>query len=361
MGCKYGLEDIIKYFEYDFSKEKIDEISAHLKECKRCSTMYSSLALTEKFMDVDVEYTGNVFRSIEGAIDKDRYKGKKRFYFLGKQLLGNMYVRGSVAVAVVFACIIFALWKGPVNWNFGKFSRGNEVEDFGEPSPTGRPTASPINENDNHIKTGHLVQSPDGKRMAEVIREGDTIFDSVLITHKDNETIKVFLENIMYTHIESFSWIDNVRIALRGLVNPSLEVYVVIDTSKGEIIERYNGLGFAWNKDKDTLYYVETSPHFGEQGMNDKIVDSRGNIYYEAESGTSIIGTIAISDDGERFAFFTEDNSKNVLKLVVSQMDTDKKLKKEWEMDAKFGEIEFIGGNAVSVTDGDGNIVNYDF
>lgn len=30
-------------------------------------------------------------------------------------------------------------------------------------------------------------------------------------------------------------------------------------------------------------------------------------------------------------------------------------------MDAKFGEIEFIDGNAVSVTDVDGNTVNYDF
>lgn len=367
MSCKYDLEDIIKYFEGDFSKEKKDEISFHLKECKRCSTMYSSLNLTEKFVDYEVEYKGKVFSSIEGAIDKNRYRGRKGFYFIGKLLSSNSYIlKGAATVAVVCICVIFALWNWPLN--SGKYMKGNGTEKLGEPnvsgeltsSPITEPTSSPTDSNDNYTKKGQFAQSPNGEMTAEVVREKGMFVDTVLITDKNNETFKIVLENIMYTYIEDFSWIDDTRIALWTHVNPSLQVYVVMGADSKSMVGVYKGLGFAWNKNKDRLYYVKPSPQFSEEHVGDEIVDDEDNIYYKTESGTFIRGTIAISDDEEKFAFFVDDIYLEKQNLVICKMDEGNKLKKELEIDAPFGEIKFNDNNSVSVADINKNITSYD-
>ena len=113
------------------------------------------------------------------------------------------------------------------------------------------PTASPLN--------GQFAQSPNGEMSAAVIREQDMFVDSILITYKSKETFKIVLENIMYTNIENFYWIDNNRIGLCGDANPDVQVYVVIDASSKSIVEKYNGIGFIWNIDKNKLYYIMTS------------------------------------------------------------------------------------------------------
>lgn len=356
MSCKYGLEDIIKYFEGDFPKEKNDEISTHLEKCKKCSTMYSSLALTKKYVDVDVEYKGDVLSSIDGLIDKNRYRGKKRLYFLDKLLFNNMnFLIGSITAAFVFICIIFA-YK---NWHWGldieKYVGGNTTENREDPNIPGEPTASPINNNENYIKRGQSAQSPDGEMTAEVIREKDTIFDSILITDKNKETSKILLENILYSGIESFSWIDNTRVALCGHVKPFLEVYIVIDAKSKSIAGKYDGIGFAWNNNKNRLYYVMTA-----FDAVDRIADNEGNIYYEAERETSIIGTLAISEDEEKFAFFLDDRVQGKRPLIICKMGKNKKLIKESEIDAPLGEIKFNDNGTVSIVGEDGPIASYD-
>lgn len=356
MSCKYDLEDIIKYFEGDFSKEKFDEISAHLEKCKRCRTMYSSLTLTKQFFDVDVEYKGNVLSSIEGLIDKNRYRCKNPLHFLDKLVFNNVYIlKVSIPIAIVSICIIFSIHNGNVHLNSDKYISKNTAQIPEEQNISIEPTASSLNNNDTYIKKGHFAQSPNGEMTAEVIREKDLFFDSILITDKNKENFKIILENIMYTSIESFSWIDNNRIGLCGEINPSVKVYVVIDTNGKSIVGEYDGIGFVWNKDKNKLYYIMTGFE-----VIDKIVDNEGNTYYEAESGTSIIGTIAITEDEEKFAFFVNENSQNKRKLILAKMGLDKKLKKELEIDAQFGSIKFNGSNSLSVTGIDGSITNYD-
>ena len=119
MSCKYDLEVITKYFEGNLPKDKTDEISAHLKTCKTCSTMYSSLSLTKKYITADAAYKGNVLYSIEKSLDKDKYRrGKKWSFFLDKLLFNNKnIITSSVAATVVLILIVFTLqnWYGTLN------------------------------------------------------------------------------------------------------------------------------------------------------------------------------------------------------------------------------------------------------
>ena len=71
------------------------------------------------------------------------------------------------------------------------------------------------------------------------------------------------------------------------------------------------------------------------------------------------MGTIAISEDEERFAFFADD-SQSKSNLVVCKMGSDKKLKREFEIYVPFGDIKFNDNNSVAVTGIDGTIANYD-
>jgi hypothetical protein len=139
-----------------------------------------------------------------------------------------------------------------------------------------------------------------------------------------------------------------------------MQVYVIMDADSKSITGIYRGIGFAWNKNKDRLYYVRTSPHFSEEHVGDEIVDDEDNIYYKTERGISIIGSIAISDDEEKFAFFVDDVSREKRNLVVCKRDADNKLKKQMEINAPFGEIKFNDNNSVSVADINKNITNYD-
>ena len=260
-----------------------------------------------------------------------------------------------MSIAIVSICLVFTIQNWKVHLNSDKYMSKNMAQIPEEQNVSIEPTASSLNNNDTYIKKGQFAQSPNGEMTAEVIREKDLFFDSILITDKNEENFKIVLENIMYTSIESFSWIDNNRIGLCGEINPSVKVYVVIDTNSKSIVGKYDGIGFVWNKDKNKLYYIMTGFE-----VIDKIVDNDGNTYYEAESGTSIIGTIAITEDEEKFAFFVNENSQNKRKLIIAKMGLDKKLKKELEIDAQFGDIKFNGNNSLSVTGIDGSITNYD-
>ncbi len=195
------------------------------------------------------------------------------------------------------------------------------------------------------------ITSPNGEISAEIIREKDMFVDSIIITDKNKEPLKVVLENILYTSIESFSWVDDTRIALCGNVNPSLQVYVVIDASKGEIIDRYDGVGFTWNENKDKLYYVITSPYFSEQRVSDKLVDDNGDVYYETEDGKSMTDVIAFSEDEEDFAFFVHDNNSNERKLLVAKKEKGKKLKIKSESRPSFGKIKFNKDKSLRIED----------
>lgn len=203
------------------------------------------------------------------------------------------------------------------------------------------------------------AMSPDGKIEAMIKSEEGMLFDSVLLKDMTGTTNEIVLENILYTSIESFTWIDNDRLALCGHVNPSLEVYVLIDANKKKILEKHDGIGFKWNKNKNKLYYVIASPYFGEVRISDKIVDNEGNTYYESEDGMSLTNVLAFSEDEQDFAFFINNNETYEKKLIIAKLEKDKKLKKNAELSVEFGDIKFNADKSVQLKNMNGCITNY--
>ncbi|HWP98800.1 MAG TPA: hypothetical protein VN426_18310 [Syntrophomonadaceae bacterium] len=211
----------------------------------------------------------------------------------------------------------------------------------------------------NYVSQNDYSKSPNGDVSAEVVRENGSLFDSILIKNKDNGEGLIALDNISYTNIERTDWLDNTRYVVCGHVNPSLEVYIVIDTQKRQIIGKYYGIGFTWNKDKDKLYYIETSPHFSEPGP-DKIIDDESNIYFETQKGEFILDTLAISDDEQTFAFYIDNSESESRKLIVAKMNKNRKLQKQTTIDAQFGDIDFTNNKSIQITASDGTVYYYD-
>ena len=98
--------------------------------------------------------------------------------------------------------------------------------------------------NNNYTNNDHQYKSPNEEINAELIRENGKSFDSVLITGKNNAHELIPLEDIFYTAIENINWVDNTRFAICGHVNPSLDVYILIDVNKKQISGKYYGIGF---------------------------------------------------------------------------------------------------------------------
>jgi hypothetical protein len=209
-----------------------------------------------------------------------------------------------------------------------------------------------------YVSKGISVNSPNGETNAEIIKKNYSKFDSIILS-KNNESQIVDLENIIYTSIVSYSWIDDVRFAICGHINPSLNVYVVIDTKSKKIIGEYYGIGFTWNQNKDKLYYIQTSTYFGDGKVNDKIVDNIGNIYYETEPGISMTDKLSISDNEQTFVFFVNDSISNARKFYITTLNKNNKLEKKTEIDAPTGDIK-INMDKIIITDPEGTINNYD-
>ncbi len=211
----------------------------------------------------------------------------------------------------------------------------------------------------NNVSLNYYSKSPNGEVSAEVVRENGYLFDSVLIKRQDRVEGLIALEDIFYTNIENTEWLDNTRYAVRGHVNPSLEVYILIDTQKREIIGKYYGIGFAWNKNKDRLYYIEASPHYSGQALS-KIIDNEGHIYFEAQQGESILDKLAVSDDEQTFAFYIDDLQGGSRKLIVTKIDRNKKLQKQTTIDNQFGDIEIINNKTIKITPPGGAVYYYE-
>jgi|GEM_PF-3100677 len=215
-------------------------------------------------------------------------------------------------------------------------------------------TENIFDSSENYVSQNYYSKSPNGEISAEVVRENG--FNSILIKNKDNVEGLV-LENLFYTNIESTEWLDDTRYAICGHVNPSLEVYIIIDTQKRQIIGKYDGIGFTWNKNKNRLYYIETSPNYNEP-ITDRIIDNEGNIYFETQKGQSIINSLAISDDEQSFAFYIDDSKNESRKIIVAKMDKNNKLRQQTSIDAQFGIIEF-NNKSITVTNSVGAVYYY--
>lgn len=210
----------------------------------------------------------------------------------------------------------------------------------------------------NYLSKNHQSKSPNEKITAELVSENGKSFDSVLIT-ANNDHVLIPLEDIFYTTIEYANWVDNTRFAICGHINPSLEVYILIDVNKTQISGKYYGIGFTWNKSKNRLYYIEPSSHFSEP-TSDKIVDSEEHIYYETRKEESILDKLAISDDEQIFAFYINNSANETRKLIIAKMNKNKKLEAHTIINAQFGDIKFNNNNSIETIVPGGNIYHYD-
>ncbi len=211
----------------------------------------------------------------------------------------------------------------------------------------------------NDVGQNYCSRSPNGEVSAEVVRENGYLFDSVLIKRQDRFEELIALEDIFYTNIENTEWLDNTRYAVRGHVNPSLEVYILIDTQKREIISKYYGIGFVWNKNKDRLYYIEVSPNYPGQALS-KIINNEGHVYFEVQPGELILDQLAVSDDEQIFTFYIVDLQDESRKLIITNMDRNKKLQKKTTIDAQFGDIEIINNKTIKITPPGGAVYYYE-
>jgi hypothetical protein len=205
---------------------------------------------------------------------------------------------------------------------------------------------------ESHIERTDAISSPDNETIAEIVRKNNYKFDSVIINKPGKDLKEIVLENIVYTDINYTTWIDNNRFALSAHINPSLDVYVIINIEKGLIEAEYYGVGFTWDKNKNKLYYVQTTPYFSPDMVSDKITDNLGNIYYETEKNERMTDVLTISEDENKIAFFVNELNSNIRELVVLEKEQDKTFKKNVNKQAEFGEIEFNSdGSILIITD----------
>ncbi|SHO44091.1 hypothetical protein [Anaerocolumna xylanovorans] len=215
-------------------------------------------------------------------------------------------------------------------------------------SSDNKPIDSMVLLNNTYKSKGTLEQSPNGEITAKIVTKDGLKYDTVIFKGKD--TIKALdLVDIFYTSIESTGWIDDTRYAICGHINPSLQIYVVLDASRNEIIGEYYGVGFTWNQKKDRLYYVETSPHFTAEKSSDKIMDSEGNIYYVSEPGISLSDKLAVSEDEKMFAFFVNDGSSELTRLYTGKLDNNQKIEIKSKTDAAIGDIKIKDEKSVEI------------
>ncbi len=101
------------------------------------------------------------------------------------------------------------------------------------------------------------------------------------------------------------------------------------------------------------------SPHNSGQTLS-KIIDNEGQIYFEAQPGELILDRLAVSDDEQTLVFYTDDIKRESRKLVVAQIDRNKKFQKKTAIDAQFGDVEIIDNQTIIVTPPGGAVHYYE-
>lgn len=236
---------------------------------------------------------------------------------------------------------------------------GSTIDVSDKTTEENQDTISYKSADDTYKSKGTSEKSPNGEITAVVVRKNGVKFDTIIFKGKDNNAQTIDLVNILYTGIERTAWIDDTRYTIYGHINPSLQVYVIVDAKKNEIVGKYYGVGFMWNQNKNKLYYVETSPYFAAKKSSDKIVDADGNIYYVTEPGVSITDKISISDDEKTFAFIVNDSNSESRKLYIATLNKDQKLEKQSEIDAAIGDIEINDNKSIKIITPDGTTNDY--
>lgn len=160
-----------------------------------------------------------------------------------------------------------------------------------------------------------------------------------IINLKTKEIVEIPLpdDNLAtsWTHI---GWFDSENLAVIGHVNPSLESLNKINVKELVASDTLYGVGFTWKKTDGLIYYNMPKPHFGEgeKGEN-KILDEKGNQYYQSPKDVIILGGPNYSEDGNNLAFFEQSLETGQIQLVTAETNNSEKLseikKVDWQYD----------------------------
>lgn len=199
-----------------------------------------------------------------------------------------------------------------------------------------------------------LCESPNGSDIAYLVKSSNRNikkFDEIFIENKKTGKIKILsLENIIFTSEMKLEWFNYNYVAFTGHINPSLAVYVAYNSNSGEQVCKYYGIGFIRDKSNIHTYYTLPPPHFSDSLGNDKIYED-DTIIYEAGNNVTILGGLAINDEGNKFVFFEKEiNSENV-NLVIGEKQQNQEIRavKKIKWDKFIGEVEFINESTIDI------------
>lgn len=144
------------------------------------------------------------------------------------------------------------------------------------------------------------VFTADKKMVGQVIHLEGEDFYTLCLTSSDSDTAYIILEGAY--QVLSMEWLNNDRyLCMTSHINPSMNVYTVVDVKDDNALQSYYGLGFTWNADWSNLYHIEPAPHFSDD-TTDKLVDSHANILYQTDNGNRLSGTITVTPNDKYIA-----------------------------------------------------------
>ena len=121
----------------------------------------------------------------------------------------------------------------------------------------------------------------------------DDFSEYVLIVERDNTILCVDMKCI-YKGLETIEWVDEDRIAILGFVRPFIYIYTLVDLKEGRIFNCYYGSSMVWNGERDVLYAMSMG----------NVYASNGDHLFKGNSNEHAYGTLSISDDGSKLAFY---------------------------------------------------------
>ncbi len=171
-------------------------------------------------------------------------------------------------------------------------------------------------------KKSFPVLSPDKTRVAYYI--SDINNESIgILELKTKEIKKIRLENITFSSVNGLEWLNNSMIGFYAHVNPSLDVYCLLDANKLQKVKEYYGIGFAWDSRKENIYYALPQPHFSNMKGREKIYKN-DQVIFETSDSESILKGPYISENND-IAFYTKDiNAEDEVKLNIGKVKDEK-------------------------------------
>jgi hypothetical protein len=228
---------------------------------------------------------------------------------------------------------------------------------------------SRINENiatfkpsiNTEVKKLLLCHSPNGNEVVYLVKNTShevPSFDDIYVENNKTGKIKKFnLENIIYNSELELEWIDDNLVAFTAHINPSLDIYIMINSSTEKLVCKYYGIGFTRDKSNLHIYYILPQPHFSDVLGNEKIYED-DKVIYESDKSTGIYGGLATNDKGDKIVFLEKGIKDDAIKLVVGEKRKNGKIKviKKIKWNGPYGEMKLNNDNTINIDTGSNNV-----